>query len=145
MGLSALPAGSRVYLDANVWVYALEGYVPYNLSLKALFARIDSGEITGITSLLTLAECLVKPFADGNTALQRLYAETLQERPSLSVVPLTRTVLIEAARLRARHVALKMPDALHAATALTSGAKYFVSNDTRFTAVPGLERMDINS
>lgn len=145
MGLSALPVGSRVYLDANVWIYALEGYAAYAVPLKALFARIDSGEITAITSALTLAEVLVKPFADGNPALQQLYAETLQDRPSLSVVPLTRTVLIEAARLRAQHAALKMPDALHAATALTSGAKYFLSNDARFATVPNLERMDINS
>lgn len=92
MGLSALPANSRVYLDANVWIYALEGYTEYAVSLKTLFARIDTGEITAITSALTLAEVLVKPFADGNTALQRLYAETLQDRPSLSIVPLTRAV-----------------------------------------------------
>lgn len=145
MGLSALPASSRVYLDANVWIYALEGYTAYAVPLKTLFARIDTGEITAITSALTLAEVLVKPFADGNTALQRLYAETLQDRPSLSIVALTRAVLIKAAHLRAQYAALKMSDALHAATALTSGAKYFLSNDARFTAVPNLERIDINS
>ncbi len=73
MGLSVLPVSSRVYLDANVWIYALEGHAAYAAPLKTLFARIDTGEITAITSALTLAEVLVKPFADGNTALQRLY------------------------------------------------------------------------
>ncbi|MDQ3563364.1 MAG: hypothetical protein M3436_04215 [Pseudomonadota bacterium] len=90
MGLSALPASSRVYLDANVWIYALEGYAAYAVALKTLFARIDTGEITAITSALTLAEVLVKPFADGNTALQRLYSETLQDvdLPPIKHVPL---------------------------------------------------------
>ncbi|MGH8581270.1 MAG: type II toxin-antitoxin system VapC family toxin [Gammaproteobacteria bacterium] len=145
MGLSALPAGSRVYLDANVWIYALEGYAAYAVPLKALFARIDAGEIAAITSELTLAEVLVKPFADGNAALQQIYVETLHDRPSLTVAPITRTTLIKAARLRAQHTALKMPDALHAATALVSGAKYFISNDVRFATVSALERVDINA
>lgn len=112
--------------------------------MKALFTRIDAGEIAAITSELTLAEVLVKPFADGNAALQQIYLETLHDRPSLTIAPITRTTLIKAAQLRAQHTALKMPDALHAATALDRGAKYFVSNDVRFAAVSALERIDIN-
>ena len=141
MGLNTLPAGSRIYLDANVWIYALEGYAA---ALTALFARIDAGELTAITSEFTLAEVLVKPFADGNLALQQLYAETLQARPALRIVPITRDILIAAARLRAQHPTLKMPDAVHAATALVDGAQYFVSNDARFVVVPGLTQMSIN-
>ena len=141
MGLNTLPAGSRIYLDANVWIYALEGYAA---ALTALFARIDAGELTAITSEFTLAEVLVKPFADANLALQQLYAETLQARLALRIVPITRDILIAAARLRAQHPTLKMPDALHAATALADGAQYFVSNDARFVVLPELTQLSIN-
>ena len=141
MGVATLPTGSRIYLDTNVWIYALEGYAAYAATLTTLFARIDAGELTAITSQLTLAEVLVKPFADDNVALQQLYIEALQARPTLRIVPVTRDILIAAARLRAQHTALKMPDALHAATALAEGTQIFISNDARFVAVPGLEQV----
>ncbi|MBI5618404.1 MAG: PIN domain-containing protein [Gammaproteobacteria bacterium] len=109
MGLSTLPAGSRIYLDANVWIYALEGYAAFTAALTALFARIDAGDLIAVTSELTLAEVRVKPFADGNDTVQQRYLEVLQERPSLHLAPLNREVLIAAARLRAHCPALKMP------------------------------------
>lgn len=138
-----LPTGSRIYLDANVWIYALEGYAAYAASLTALFARIDAGELIAITSELTLAEVLVKPFADGNIALQEIYTETLQDRNAVIIVPVTRDILVNAARLRAQHPTFKMPDALHAASALASNARYFISNDARFATVPDLEQISI--
>lgn len=54
--LSAIPAGSRIYLDTNVWIYALEGFESFNVPLAELFARVDNEEITAVTSELTLAE-----------------------------------------------------------------------------------------
>jgi predicted nucleic acid-binding protein len=144
MGLSALQNGSRIYLDANVWIYALEGYSAFAVPLTALFARIDAGELIAITSEFTLAEVLVKPFADRNVALQERYLETLQNRRSLRIVPMTHNILIAAARLRAQLPALKMPDALHAATALENGAGIFISNDVRLATVPGLELIKLS-
>jgi predicted nucleic acid-binding protein len=76
--LGTLPSGSRIYLDANVWIYALEGYAAYATQLAALFTRLDAGDLIGATSELTLAEVLVKPFADKNYALQQRYIETLK-------------------------------------------------------------------
>jgi predicted nucleic acid-binding protein len=86
--VSALASGSRVYLDTNVWIYALEGYEAFATSLAALFTRIDSGDLAAVTSELTLAEVLVKPIADGNTAIQERYLEALQPRDSLILVRL---------------------------------------------------------
>ena len=70
MDVTAIPKGTRVYLDANVWIYALEGYAEFVASVTALFARIDAGELIALTSELRLAEVLVKPFANDNTELQ---------------------------------------------------------------------------
>jgi predicted nucleic acid-binding protein len=110
-----------------------------------LFARIDAGELIAITSELTLAEVLVKPFADQNAELQQIYMEALQDSDTVRVVPITRDILVAAARLRAQHSTLKMPDALHAATALASNAQQFVSNDSRFVTVPDLEQISLGS
>ncbi|MGH8597193.1 MAG: type II toxin-antitoxin system VapC family toxin [Gammaproteobacteria bacterium] len=142
--MTTLPRGSRLYLDTNVWIYALEGYAAFAAALTALFARIDAGELIAITSEFTVAEVLVKPFADGNVTLQQRYTETLQNRASVRIVPVSREILIAAARLRAQVSALKMPDALHAATALSESVDYLVGNDARFVAVPGLMQLGLS-
>ena len=144
MGQTTLPPGSRIYLDTNVWIYALEGCAEHSTILATLFARIDGGELLALTSELTLAEALVKPFSDRNVTLPQRYLETLQNRESVRIVPITREILIAAARLRAQVPTLKMPDALHAATALTEGIDYFISNDIRLAAVTGLEYLGIS-
>ena len=64
MGIVENIQGSRIYLDTNVFIYALEAYPEYELSLNSLFSAIDSGKLTAVTSELTLAEVLIKPMID---------------------------------------------------------------------------------
>ena len=84
-----------------------------------------------------MAECLVKPMELGRQDLVQAYLEVLQERPSLAVAKVDRTVLIDAARLRAVS-RVKLPDAIHAATALHRRCEVVLTNDPHFGAVPGL-------
>lgn len=143
--LSGIPAGSRAYLDTNVWIYALEGFESFAQPLLELFARIDNEEITALTSELSLAETLVKPLQSANPELERIYIDAIQSSGSLIVVPVSRDVLIAAARLRARHVALKLPDAIHAATALAQVAQFFVTNDARFGSITELNTIVLHA
>ncbi|MEQ9548666.1 MAG: type II toxin-antitoxin system VapC family toxin [Coleofasciculus sp. G3-WIS-01] len=130
--------GERVYLDTNVFIYALEGYPDFVDQLTELFERIDEGNLRAVTSELTLAEILVRPFIDDNTERQNTYQQALQTSEVLTVVPVNRDVLIEAARLRA--VAnLRLPDGIHGATALLTGCETFLTNDRRLIAIPGIE------
>ena len=64
MGLVSLCEGRLVYLDTNVFIYALEGYPAFAEPLAALFRGIDNGTCRAVTSELTLAEVLVKPIKD---------------------------------------------------------------------------------
>ena len=48
----------------------------------------------------------------------------------LAMVPVSRTILIDAARLRANS-GLRLPDAIHVATAVAAGCPIFLSNDRR--------------
>jgi predicted nucleic acid-binding protein len=138
VGLANIRTGARVYLDANVWIYALEGYADFVASLTTLFTRIDSGDLIAVTSELTLAEVLVKPIATDNTTPQQQYVEALQASDSLLVIPVSRALWIDAATLRAKHATLKLPDAVHAATAIAHDAHDFIGNDVRFMPVSGL-------
>lgn len=73
MGIDKISADSHVYLDANIFIYALEGYPEFLSILTDLFDMIDNGKLKAYTSELTLAETLVKPMIDNNTQLQKVY------------------------------------------------------------------------
>lgn len=53
------------------------------------------------------------------------------------MIPVSRQILIEAAKLRAS-INIKLPDAIHAATALLTQSSTFLTNDQRFRNVPDL-------
>ena len=42
--------GERIYLDTNIFIYALEAYPAYVSTLTSLFAAIDEGKITAVTN-----------------------------------------------------------------------------------------------
>jgi predicted nucleic acid-binding protein len=65
------------------------------------------------------------------------YNQSVKILNSYSKSATHRDVLIEAARLRA-NVNIKLPDAIHAATALLTQCSTFVTNDRRFQNVLGL-------
>jgi len=138
MGVTDALKGRHVYLDANVFIYALEGIPPYAEPMRALLEGIDAGSVRAATSELTLAEVLVRPMADGNAGLQAAYQEMLQPGDGFQLVPVSRAILIEAARVRAESGALKLPDAIHVATAGASGREALLTNDRTLASASGL-------
>jgi predicted nucleic acid-binding protein len=130
LGAVAERLGPKVYLDANFFIYALEAVQPWARAAGEILAALDRGDLTAVTSELSLAECLVKPLERGHTDVVEAYLAMLKDRRSLSVLPVTREILVEAATLRARS-RIKLPDAIHAATALQEGCSSFLTNDDR--------------
>lgn len=135
--MARITVSGPIYLDTNIFIYALEGYSVFRPTLTALFESLDRQELTAVTSELTLAEALVKPLLDRHTEREAAYLQVLQSSSSLLVVPVSRAVLIAAARLRAE-ADLKLPDAIHVATAQLSTCSTFLTNDARIPSVPRL-------
>jgi predicted nucleic acid-binding protein len=129
--------GPKVYLDANFFIYALEATEPWVKAAREVLSALDHGELTAVTSELSIAECLVKPLEREQTDIAETYLTLLKDRRSLSVVPVIHEILVEAARLRARS-RIKLPDAIHAATALQKGCSSFLTNDDRLK-IEGIE------
>lgn len=127
--------GRTVYLDTNIFIYAVEGYEPEQDFLGELFAAFGRGSLAAVTSEFTLAEILVKPIELGRKDVAALYTGLLQPSDHLAVVPVERPILIEAARQRAA-LRLRMPDAIHVATAVTAGCDVFLTNDGRLRLPP---------
>lgn len=55
MGLIDRIMGQRIYLDTNIFIYAVEGYTEYLDVLTELFEKMDQGALTAVSSELTLA------------------------------------------------------------------------------------------
>jgi predicted nucleic acid-binding protein len=137
MGSLILPTAGLVYVDANAVIYSVEKHPVYGPLLEPVWQAARPGGVEVVSSELVLLETLVGPLKAGDSALATAY-ELLFQQPGTRLLPVTRPVLREAARLRAALPALRTPDALHAATALLSGCSAFVTNDPGFRRVPGL-------
>jgi predicted nucleic acid-binding protein len=120
----------RVYLDTNIFIYALED-TSFTPLLADLFTAIDDYKLEAVTSELSLAETLVKPIRERNIALRALFESRVETAGGLTVVPVDRSVLVRAAELRAQTVKLRLPDAIHIATALDANCQMLLSNDSR--------------
>ena len=131
--------GATAYLDTNLFIYAVEGYAPEEAFVRELFNALEQGELAAATSELALAEVLVQPFALGREDVVATYTDLLRPSERLAVVPVDRAVLVEAARQRAV-LGLRMPDAIHVATAFAFGCGVFLTNDRRLKLPPGIRQ-----
>jgi predicted nucleic acid-binding protein len=126
-----------VYLDANGFIYSIERIDPYRAMLDTLWLTVSAGQVTVVTSELTLLEVLVRPLKVGDATTATLFRTVLKHTPDVQMLPITQSVLEEAAQLRAT-LGLKTPDAIHVATALLNGSMLFVTNDSAFRRVTDL-------
>ncbi|MBH0238735.1 type II toxin-antitoxin system VapC family toxin [Methylobrevis albus] len=131
-----------IYVDSNVVIAMFEDDGMVSRRLRTLAITQAPGLVT---SELTLAEVLVGPLKATETdpedararGLVKLYETFLGATPGVEVRTVDRHVLMESALLRARFAALKLPDAVHLATALIAGAEVFLSADTRAATIAG--------
>ena len=138
MGSLKQLTGRRVYLDANILIYALEGILTYQPVIQELFTRSAEGELDLFTSELSLAEMLVKPIRNGDVAAQQRCRELVTPRSGFDVRPVGREALVRAAEFRAR-TRLKLPDAIHAATAQLARCDVFLTNDRRLENLENIQ------
>jgi len=128
-------AGRIVGLDSMVLIYWLADDERYAPLVGPLFDRWRDQGGRVVTSVLAMLETLVGPYRlrEPEAAERaRLYLTSL---PFLAFEPVSLEIADRAAELRGRR-GLRMPDAIHAATALVSGAEVFLTNDR------ALERVD---
>ncbi|MBD2773651.1 type II toxin-antitoxin system VapC family toxin [Iningainema tapete] len=137
MGQLNLPDSARIYIDTLVVIYTIEVNPNYWQLVQPLWQKFQAGQIELITSELTLMESLVIPFRQSNANLIDTYEQLLLSSV-LQLIPINQIILREAARLRAITPSLKTPDAIHAATAITSGCTQFITNDRQLRTVANL-------
>jgi len=130
--------GRRVYLDTNIIIYAVEGYEAHAARIKFLLQGMTEGTVTAVTSDLSLAEVLVKPMRDRNQKLEEVYRQFLLPTESFRNSAISREILAAAAGIRADS-SLKLPDAIHFASAINQNCDSFLTNDERFAGMTGIQ------
>jgi predicted nucleic acid-binding protein len=135
VGILELIAERRIYIDSNPIIYLIEQYPRFADVLSELFRLIDDAQILATTSELTLAEVLVKPLRDQRRDLQQSFEQRLQTSGGLIVTEIDRPILVRAAEIRAAQASLRLPDAIHLATALETNCEMFLTNDGRIKSV----------
>ena len=127
-----------LFLDACALIYRFEGAPQFRSATQKLIAQLTTEQplLVLAVSRLSVLECRVKPLREGNTAVLKRYDDFFG---AVHIVELNPVVVDLATGLRVQH-GLKTPDALQAASALTgSGPTVFVSADTVFSKVTGLD------
>jgi predicted nucleic acid-binding protein len=124
--------------DTMVFIYHLQEHPRYVPATQVILDAWEAGSHQGVTSIITLAEVLVKPLRDGNDMAAEDYRRLLTTFPNLRLYDVTQSIAEAAARLRAVH-GQPMPDMIQIATAVIAGATGFVSNDPTFKRIKDLE------
>lgn len=137
-------APPRVYLDSNVFVAAFENVGAHSDHAWWIFHAIEDGQIIGATSEMTLAEILVKPIELQATELAAGYEQMIVSAPGFEVLPVRRDILVSAAVIRANQRSIRLPDAIHIASARALSCGFFVSDDQRLPAFTGMRSLLVN-
>ena len=141
---------SAIYLDTNVFIYAVEGQDgPARSNAQALLRMLQRQDGSGVTSELTIAE-LLAPRGSGRSAppaaLEKAYLDLLTAGEVVRLAPVSRHVLVATAALRSRSASkLTLPDAIHLATALDEGCAIFVSEDGGYPDLAPMRRVSVSA
>ncbi|MBC6478319.1 MAG: PIN domain-containing protein [Hormoscilla sp. GM7CHS1pb] len=132
-----IPASSRVYVDTAMVIYSVEKFPEYFPMLQPMWLQMHNGEIEIFSSELTLMEAIVVPIRNSDTLLVNAYEQLLLST-EMQLIPISQSLLREAASLRASTANLRTPDAIHVATSFVANCTLFLTNDKRLRNVPNL-------
>ena len=125
-------------LDTAPFIYYIEDVALYADLFDPVFSLLENHALRAVTSTVTFAEILTKPFADKNFSLADEIKFTLKSFSSLSIASIDEKLGEAAALIRARHT-IRLPDALQVAAAIQEEASLFLTNDKRVKKVDALE------
>jgi len=126
--------GKIIALDTAPLIYFIEKHPIFHLRVRPFFQAMQRGDFKVVTSTLTITEVQVYPVRHNNAKLATMYREVLLHADHLQTFPVTHDIAETAARLRVTHK-LRTPDAIQVATAIVTGADFFLTNDARLSAV----------
>lgn len=124
-----------IYLDTAIVIYVIEGNIAFKSRARARLAAAQMAGDHIASSHLTRAECLVLPLRKGDGLLEADYRAFLGQTLVLNH-PAAVFDLMSNVRAATN---LKIPDALHIATAMHGKCDLFLTNDNRLAGFAGIK------
>lgn len=119
-----------IHLDAGVLIGFLDASDAHHQTSRAALARaLGDGDHLALAAS-ALAECLVGPARRGEPAVDAV--RTLVDRLPIEIISLDIEIATTAAKIRAAHRALHLPDALVIATAIAQTADSLITTDRKW-------------
>ncbi len=119
-----------IYVDSGIVIRLIEGADRVRIPIESRLRAIPIAERFMATSRLSMMECRCKPLRENHSKILNLYDAFFVQR-KLRLREIDAAVVDEATRVRAA-VGLKVPDAIHAATAMLAGVAEFWTTDQDF-------------
>ena len=124
----------KLGIDSMCFIYHFEGNRAYGEIVKYLFLQLQKNKMSGVTSVLTLAEILAFEKLQDDRILFEETKSRLRSTPNLSIVPVNEGISELSSILKYKY-SIALPDAIQLATTVVSGQDAFVTNDR------GLQKM----
>ena len=137
------PAALRIYLDANILIYLIEGYAEHEPALQVVLAEFERGDSQFVTSELSLAEVLVQPLRQKRNDLVDKYENLLAPEAGIETKAIDATILRRSADLRA-NLGGSLMDAIHLATAAFHNCSIILSEDNRLKVPAAMKRLSLS-
>ena len=140
MELTAKLRNQQPYVDTNIIIYLVEGLSEYAKLLKEIRILLENNQLRLVTSELSMAECLVRPFKFDESEVVSIYLTFLEDSGCFELLPVRNDILIQAARIAAKS-RVKLPDAIHLSTAAANDCQLFLTNDKGISTPRGIEKV----
>jgi len=136
-------AGQFVYIDTNLFIYFLDQNTVFYPIASQLLEAAELGKFIAFTGDLTVAETLVRPYQTRNLLLVSQFKDFFYADNFLSIQLHNAETFDLGAKIRAVY-GMKFADALHYATAIKAGCKFFITNDKGICSSSEIEVILIN-
>jgi predicted nucleic acid-binding protein len=125
-----MTAPRAVYLDANIIIHIIEGHSNFSAVLCRLMDAIETKKIQAFTSEISWVEVMVVPIRKNDKLRLQQFATLLSTPEALQLIPVDLATLKQSAEIRATS-SLRLPDAIHVATAKMAACADFITEDRR--------------
>lgn len=137
----SLILAKHIGLDSMCFIYHFSRHPLYSPLTRTLFAQIQEKSVTGITSMMTIAETFVQPEKMNDRMTLHEYERFFRSFPNLAVFPIDWYTARLAARLRSEYKSLRIPDAIQLACAILNECPVFLTNDKKLKKVKEIRVM----
>jgi len=123
--------GSKIALDSNIFIYAIENNEQLGDLARAFFEKIAVEKPQIVTSVLTIQEILVPTYREHLEEKIPTYLEFVTGGGANLVVDYTKPIALLAAQIRGDFPKVRTPDAIQIATAQFMECTEFITADKR--------------